>query len=506
MDQRTTVKDALQAKAACNMIICGTIQDVRHQGEYLTLAINDGSTVTPIQARLTRAQVGDDSGISRGSTIQLHGQMKPLRSSCLDHYNHPAFEIESFSILGRSDPNSYLISLVHPSPEFLHKNPHLRVRTPQHALVARFRSTVISALSRFFDSHPDGPFYQVHLPLLTWTDCEGSAEVFATPTQCSKQEGSEMKDTYFDARRYLNVSAVFHAEAFVQGLDRIWTLSPCWRAERTDSPRHLAEFWMLEVAVNYIDSLEPLYQLLEETIRSIITLLQDSPAGHEILAQSATRSKNLKQRWNKLLTQNWPRITFADATKLLEPARAAKGSQLPTKSSPHDVTPDEEKYLCEHFDSPVFLTHFPSQIRLFQAAQSAKDIAEIPPGTGFPSSQTTESFDLLLPGIGEVCSGGLREHRLDVLIDTMRKKRFLQGQREGPVPERNAPADAEPYPYLHPGEDLKSVEWFADLRRWGTSPHGGFGVGFERLLQYLTGEDTVKEVISFPRYFRVCGC
>ncbi|KAL4809148.1 hypothetical protein BDV18DRAFT_134039 [Aspergillus unguis] len=312
-----------------------------------------------------------------------------------------------------------------------------------------------------------------------------------------------MKDTYFGSRRYLNVSAVFHAEAFVQGLDRIWTLMPCWRAERTASSRHLAEFWMLEVAVNYVDSLEPLFGLMEETLRGVVARLKASAAGQEILAQPGR--EELLQRWDMLLSPAWPRITFADATKLLEPLRAANGTTVPPPSTVQDVTPDEEKYLCEHFASPVFLTHFPTQIRLFQAAQSAQDMHDIPPGRDFPPHQTTESFDLLLPGIGEVCSGGLREHRLDMLIDTMRKKRFLR-KNPGPVPESNAPADAQPYPYLHPGEDLQSVEWFADLRRWGTSPHGGFGIGFERLLQYLTGAESVRDVVAFPRYFGGCAC
>ncbi|KAK1141714.1 asparaginyl-tRNA synthetase [Aspergillus melleus] len=227
-----------------------------------------------------------------------------------------------------------------------------------------------------------------------------------------------------------------------------------------------------------------------------------------MLAQSDKNSTNLHQRWNMLLTPNWPRITFVDATRLLEPVRAAKGHHPPTTTSTQqDVTPDEETYLCEHFNAPVFLTHFPSQIRLSQAAQSAKDIAEIPPGNRIPSLPDNRIIRSSPPRHRrDLQQWSARTQTLDVLIDTMRKKCFLQGQTKGPVTERNAPADAKPYPYLHPSEGLKSVEWFADLRRWGTSPHGGFGVGFERLLQYLTGADTVKEVVSCPRYFGVCGC
>ncbi|XRM40848.1 asparaginyl-tRNA synthetase [Aspergillus tubingensis] len=503
MDRRVPIKVALEATTLDEIIICGTVQDVQHSGECTAITINDGSTISSIQARMPAVRPDNDSSLSLGATIQLQGRLEPREAtSCLSHQKQQAtLNVKDFTIVGPAD-SAFPLSHRQPSPEFLHLNPHLRIRTPQYALMARFRSTVVSALANLFDTHPDGPFYQVHLPMLTWTDCEGGAEVFAAPTQRSKRADKEMTDTYFGSRKYLNVSAVFHAEAFVQGLDRIWTLSPCWRAERTDSSRHLAEFWMLEVAMNYIVSLEPLFDLMEETLRSIVSRLKTSPPGQEILAQS--RSDELLQRWDRLLSPNWPRITFAEATKLLEPLRAAKGNTPAGRVQ--DVTPEEEKYLCDHFNSPVFLTHFPTQIRLFQAAQSAKDISEIPPGQDFPPDQTTESFDLLLPGIGEVCSGGLREHRLDILIDTMRKKRFLRGQKPGPVPELNAPVNAKPYPYLHPGEELQSVEWFADLRRWGTSPHGGFGIGFERLLQYLTGTESVREVISFPRYFGVCGC
>ncbi|KAF9894035.1 asparaginyl-tRNA synthetase [Aspergillus nanangensis] len=499
MDQRIAIKEALTAPTSSKITICGIIQKTLRETETITLVVNDGSTVTPILAKISTPQPKDHQYLSQGSTIQLHGQV--------NHDDSPSLDVNDYTIIGPADPHSFPLALETQSPDFLNRNPHLRIRTPNHALIARFRSSVVSALTNLFDSHRDGPFYQVHLPILTWTDCEGGAEVFAAPTQHSKRKDAEMNETFFGARRFLNVSAVFHAEAFVQGLDRTWTLAPCWRAERAETDRHLAEFWMLEVAVNYIETLDPLYQLIEEVIRGTVSRLQESVAGKEVLAQSG--SGELLRRWEKLLHRKWQKITFAEATRLLEPVREAKGCISGCQSAggaQQDLTEDEEKYLCDHFDSPVFLTHFPSEIRLFQAKQSVRSIDDLPPGIHIDPAQTTEAFDLLLPGIGEICSGGLREHRLDVLVDTMRKKRFLTGWSKERPPDRNAPADAQPYPYLHPGEDLRSLDWFADLRRWGTSPHGGFGIGFERLLHYLMGTDSLKDVISFPRYRGVCGC
>ncbi|EHA18413.1 hypothetical protein ASPNIDRAFT_37982 [Aspergillus niger ATCC 1015] len=194
--------------------------------------------------------------------------------------------------LGTADSDTIPLSQRQPSSKVLHHNPHLRTRTPQSAILARFRSTVASALSNLFDKHSDGPFYHVHLPMLTWTDCEGGAKMFAAPTQRSNLVDKKMTDTYFGFRKWLN----------------------------------------------------------------------------EILVQP--ESDELLQRWDTLLSPNWPRITSAYATKLLACLRAAK-CNIPT-ARVQDVTPEEEKYLCDHSISAVFLTHFPTQIWLFQAAQAAQ--------------------------------------------------------------------------------------------------------------------------------------
>lgn len=374
--------------------------------------------------------------------------------------------------------------------EELRRKPHLRIRMPYFALLARFRSGVVSALTSIFDTHPDGPFYQVHLPIITWTHCEGGNEVFSIFNQTSKREGSEVNDKFFGDRRFLAVTAALHGEPFVQGLGRIWTLAPCFRAERVDDDRHLAEFWMLEVGLDHITELEVLLDLMEAMIKDLVEKLRESAVGKEMLQR--TVRADLRERWDLLSKTPYPRLTVKDAVELLQQAQLEGRAEFSTPlKHGDDVKAEHEMYLVKHFQSPVFLTHFYTNTRLFTALQSSR------PDTNISSTTTTtESFDLLLPDVGEICSGGLREHRLDVLVQVMRKKGFFKGS-----PTASGTTE---YPYLQPGESLESLKWFADLRRWGTTPHGGFGIGFERLLMYLSGADSVKDVISFPRYPGVC--
>ena len=362
---------------------------------------------------------------------------------------------------------------------------------PYFALLARFRLAVISALTNFFDTHPGDPFYQVHLPIVTWTDCEGTNEVFSVFNQTSKREGTQETDKFFGGRRFLAVTAALHGEPFVQGLDRIWTLAPCFRAEKVDDDRHLAEFWMLEVALNHVTELEDLPELMETMIKTLITQLKQSAVGKEMLEYSG--KLGLQERWDLLSRTPYPRIMVKDAVGLLQLAQSdGRAHFLTPPEHGADLKAEHEMFLVEYFHSPVFLTHFYTNTRPFTALQSSRPDPSI-------SSRitTTESFDLLLPDMAEICSGGLREHRLDVLVQVMRKKGLLKSCA--------STADAATYPYLQPGESLGSLEWFADLRRWGTTPHGGFEIGFERLLMYLAGADFVKDVVSFPRYPGVCG-
>lgn len=483
-----------QCIAGTRVSLVGTIQEVRFSQESNVLVVTDHSTIKPVSVHLKRTI----TAFSEGMTIRVSGLWSKPRPSTgaasANEYIHPDAEILSaeVEVVGTliSGPNP--VTAKDTSPETLWRNPHLRIRLPYYALLARFRSVVVSALTMFFDQHPGGPFYQVHLPIIHWTDCEGGNEVFSIFNQTSKQKGSQENDRFFGDRRYLAVTAALHGEPFVQGLGRIWTLAPCFRAEGMDDDRHLAEFWMLEIALDHITELDVLFELMETMLNVLVTYLRNSAVGKEMLEHS--EQKDLHRRWEMLSNSPFPRIKVQDAIELLKSAQLegrASFSNPPEQGG--DLKAEHEIFLVKHFNSPVFLTHFYTNTRLFTALQSS------PPDPNISlKTTTTESFDLLLPDIAEVCSGGLREHRLDVLLQVMRRKGFF----------KNSAPEGEPanYPGLQTGEALRSLEWFADLRRYGTTPHGGFGIGFERLLMYLTGASSVKDTISFPRYPGVCGC
>ena len=466
------------------------MQELKEESVSSTLVITDGSTVKPVRA-ISKEAVN----VGRGTTVEINGVWRNvLRGSDMNQEKtevlSPDAVIDSAEarVIGEADSASYPLNQGNISSEALRRIPHLRIRMPYFALLTRFRSVVVSALTTFFDSHPDGPFYQVHLPIITWTDCEGGAEVFSIFNQKSKKDGSQENDSFFGGRRFLQVTAALHGEPFVQSLDRVWTLAPCFRAEVNDD-RHLSEFWMLEVAMNNITELGTLFDLMETMIKSLVEFLQNSAVGREMLDYPDT--PDLEQRWTLLLKTPYHRISVKDAIELLKAAESAGEVRFSASlGQSTDIQAEHELYLAEYFHGPVFLTHFYSKNRLFTALQASY----LDPSTP-PDAAITESFDLLLPGIGEICSGGLREHRLDALVDVMRTKGFFKYSATDPVG----------YPSLRPGESLRSLEWFADLRRWGTTAHGGYGIGLERLLMYLSGAASAKDTISFPRYSGVCG-
>jgi asparaginyl-tRNA synthetase len=239
--------------------------------------------------------------------------------------------------------------------------------------------------------------------------------------------------------------------------------------------------------------------LCEDFARGLVERLQQSPAAKELFTSAGRpdttplNSAQLQGRWDLLAEPDWPRITHAQAANMMMEAEREGRAIFDQPPGPEiDFSTEHEMFILEHFKRPVFVTHYPTRIRLFSALQS-------PPPEGGNGIQTTETMDLLLPGVAEVLSGGLREHRLDKLIEVMRNKHFFR--------ENDATLDLEDggnYPHLQRGESLDSLKWFADLRRYGTSPHGGFGIGFERLLMYLTGARSTKDVVAFPRYYQSC--
>lgn len=288
--------------------ISGTVDNISTEdsGSVDTITIRDGSTIRPLRAQLGTS-LSNLEGLSKWSTIQLQGD----RVTGADH----SFEMQvsDAKILGQSDSTNPL----NDGPSAILAHPHLRLRTPWQGLLMRFRSSTIAAITDFFANHPDGAFHQVHHPVITWTDCEGGAEVFPVLTQHTKKAPAVLRDEYFGGRRYLSVTAAIHGEAFAMGLDRIWMLAPSFRAERVIDDRHLAEFHMLEIAMNYVESLDPLLKLCENFARGLIERLRSSLVVKELFENAGRSdttpisSSELQARWSLLCEPDWPRVTLS---------------------------------------------------------------------------------------------------------------------------------------------------------------------------------------------------
>lgn len=345
----------------------------------------------------------------------------------------------------------------------------------------------MAMLTQFFFAQQ---FQQTHPPIITSSDCEGAGEAFMV-----KASG---KDEFFRETKYLTVSTQLHLESLAQALGNVWTLSPTFRAEKSDTSRHLSEFQMLEAEMSFVDDMEDVMHLVQDMLRSVTRGLKGLRAANELdlnrldsrdpaekLAfADLTDSAELQRRWRGLMTdQTWPRLTYSEAIEMLQPV-ADQFEHKPVWGA--GLQSEHERYLAEKvgFDEannaymPIFVTQYPREIKAFYMRQSA---------TPSPQGDTVDCFDLLVPSLGELAGGSMREHRLAELESNLR----LHGLE---VPKKRKSA----------GDN--SLSWYLDLRRWGCPPHGGFGLGFDRLLSYITGVQNVRDVVPFPRHFERCDC
>ena len=409
---------------------------------------------------------------------------------------------------------TYPLQKKYHTPEYLRTIPHLRLRTTFNALMTRFRSESEHSLHEYFNRHR---LVKVQPPIITSSDCEGAGEVFtlsaksarstATPDAKSSRPSPE---SFFRTPKYLTVSSQLHLETFLPEHQGVWSLSPTFRAEKSDTPRHLSEFSMLEVEIRS-ERLDDIMDLAEDLLRYLVGGLQQSKLGSELLQskeyggsgegdESNASAERLRHRWECVVRQPWPRITYREALQSLQ--TAASNGQVEFKSKPSSergLHSEHEKFIVAQFGNggPVFITDYPKGIKPFYM---------------FPSEQTAESlsggvptvacFDLLMPEVCEVAGGSLREHRLPQLVQAMRQH-GLSRPKQTPVGVGQAPDSQDP-----PGskDDFGSLDWYVDLRRYGSVPHGGFGLGFDRLLGYLAGVASIRDVVPFPRYYGTCDC
>ncbi|RII06367.1 hypothetical protein CUC08_Gglean009588 [Alternaria sp. MG1] len=473
------------------LTINGYVRTVRKQKRIAFAAIGDGSTLQTVQAVLP-PQLAE--GLSTGVAVTVTGKWTPSPGQGQSH----ELQVNQVQILGENDATAYPIQKKYQSPEFLRTLPHLRSRLPINSLILRLRSLVTAQVTNYFAEHD---FVQCHPPIITSSDCEGAGEVFTVapevPSSSDKSSSNQIKkheDMFFGSPKYLTVSSQLHLEALAQSVNKVWTLSPTFRAEKSDTARHLSEFYMLEAELAFVDDANVVMDVVEEMLRSVALKLQESVVGQELLEARArdqdqestsVSHATLAQRWQGLAEGPWPRISYAVAIRHLKDAVAQGKVEFEYAPGHEDgLQTEHERFLAESLGrgGPIFVTDYPRNIKPFYMAPS-NDLT-----VDESAAPTVACFDLLVPEICELVGGSMREHRLEQLLKSMEEQGLQQASDDS--------TDASD----------GSLQWYVDLRRYGSVPHGGFGLGFDRLLCYLAGVPNIRDVVSFPRWHKRCDC
>ncbi|GAB0136186.1 hypothetical protein EsDP_00004498 [Epichloe bromicola] len=493
--------------------VCGWVRSVRKSSGVRFVDVTDGSSMRPVQAVVDKALAID---MRPGAAVRLKGtwyntadkkkgtagepsvsesspSLKQAAHDCAgmsQDVDGPQtlqeLQVKEVDILGNSDPQTYPIQNKYQTPESLRYMSHLRWRTPLNSTLLRLRSDATALLTNFFFNER---FQQTHPPIITSSDCEGAGEAFTVRT------GS--KTEFFKDHKYLTVSTQLHLEALAQSVGNVWTLSPTFRAEQSDTSRHLSEFYMLEAELSFVSDMDQVMDLIQKMLMSLARGLKDLRAANELETNrldsrdpaeklafaDLTEREELRRRWAGLLSSTkWPRITYTEAIERLQPV-ADQFEHKPVWGS--GLQSEHEKYLAKevgHDEAnnahlPIFITQYPREIKAFYMLRSASSP---------PQGETVDCFDLLVPDLGELAGGSMRENRLSELENSMR----LHGLE---VPSWKQ-------------ERGGNLGWYLDLRRWGCPPHGGFGLGFDRLLSYLSGVPNVRDIVPFPRHHQRCDC
>jgi asparaginyl-tRNA synthetase len=438
------------------------------------IALNDGSTNNNLQVVVALGKFDDGllKRITTSSSLKVTGNaVASLGKGQKMDLNATAIEI-----LGDSDAEKYPIQLRNrPSLEFLREIAHLRFRTNTFGSVFRIRHALAFAVHKFYN---DKGFVYMHTPIVTGSDAEGAGEMFRVTTlpidnPPKNEDGSiNFKEDFFGRATNLTVSGQLEGELAATAFGEIYTFGPTFRAENSNTPRHLAEFWMIEPEMAFYD-LEDNMNLAEEFIKYIIKhVMENNREDLEFLAQRLEEEeKQLPQdkrsemgligKLEFILNNNFERITYTEAIEILKESthNKKKKFQFPITGWGMDLQSEHERYLVEkHFKKPVILSNYPKEIKAFYMRQN-------------DDGKTVAAMDILAPGIGEIVGGSQREERQEMLEQRMK--------------EMHIPID--------------EMWWYLDTRRYGTVPHAGFGLGFERMVQFVTGMSNIRDVIAFPR-------
>ena len=437
------------------VIIRGWVRTKREQKTFTFIEVNDGSSMAGLQVVVSDAIAGYAQSIKRintGASVEIEGKLVPSPGK------GQRLEMQAIALVvhGEADPETYPLQKKRHSFEFLRDIGHLRSRTNTLSAVFRVRNACAAAVHQFFQERG---FLWVHTPILTASDCEGAGEMFSvTRFDLNKlpiKEGKvDFSQDFFGKPTYLTVSGQLEAEIMAMAFSDVYTFGPTFRAENSNTSRHLAEFWMVEPEMAFCD-LKGDMDLAEAFLKYVFKhVMEHCQEDMEFFQQRIDDS--VLDTANNIINSEFARVTYTEAIDLLE--KSNKSFEYPVAWG-IDMQSEHERWLAEeYFKKPVIVTNYPTGIKAFYMRLD-------------DGGKTVSAMDILAPKIGEIIGGSQREERLDVLESRIRAQ----------------------------GLDPEIYWWYLDLRRYGTVPHAGFGLGFERLVQFMTGMANIRDVIPFPR-------
>ena len=437
------------------------------------IALNDGSTIENLQCVVDFENTDESllKKINTGAAVEITGQLV----ESMGKGQSQEVLVETIEIVGEADPDHYPIQPKKHSFEFLREKAHLRVRTATFSAVMRIRSVLSFAIHQFCQ---DKGFCYVHTPIITGSDAEGAGEMFRVSVLDPQKppvdaDGAvDFKQDFFGKETNLTVSGQLEAETYAQGLGNVYTFGPTFRAENSNTSRHLAEFWMIEPEMAFYDLNDnmdlaeefikyTLAYILEKCEKDLLFLDQRLANEEKTKPQNQRSPMGLMEKIKFVVENEFKRVSYTEAIDILKNSKPNKKKKFDylVEEWGTDLQSEHERYLVEkHFNAPVILYDYPAKIKAFYMRMNQ-------------DQKTVRAMDILFPGIGEIVGGSQREERLEVLEARIKAL----------------------------GIDAEELWWYLDLRRFGSTPHSGFGLGFERLVLFSTGMSNIRDVIPFPR-------
>lgn len=433
----------------------GWVRTVRKQKTFTFLELNDGSTLSNLQVIIDEGLTDYDTLISKlstGAAVAVTGEVveSPGKGQAIE------LKASVLEVIGTCDAEDYPLQKKRHSFEFLRTIAHLRPRTNTISAVARVRHALAFATHQFFQTQG---FFYVHTPIITASDCEGAGEMFKVTTldlQKLPQKNGEIdfNEDFFDRPSFLTVSGQLNAEIYALALGDVYTFGPTFRAENSNTSRHLAEFWMIEPEMAFADIFDDM-DCAENYLKFIFGYIREH-CDEDLQFFNKWVSKDTLERIDEIIEKPFERITYTEAVAILE--KSGKTFDYPVHWGA-ELQSEHERYLSEsHFKQPIIIRDYPKDVKAFYMRLNDDE-------------KTVAAMDVVVPRIGEIIGGSQREERLDVLKTRLRAQNLNE----------------------------EDYWWYLDLRRYGSVPHAGFGLGFERLVQFATGMDNIRDVIPFPR-------